>query len=109
MQSVIAKCPFSLYVPPPATNERAPSANNGALTAHFLDFIAGPTFPCVGSKAALARDAIQVHEFTRLGARSNDSRLLDLLSDFADKVDAIDPTDTTVHSFVALFEGPVDT
>ncbi|MDQ3040173.1 MAG: YqcI/YcgG family protein [Pseudomonadota bacterium] len=109
MQSVIAQRPFGLYAPLPATNEPAPSANNGALTAHFLDFIAGPTFPCVGSKAALARDAIQVHEFTRLGARSNDSRLLDLLSDFADKVDAIDPTDTTVHSFVALFEGPVDT
>jgi len=84
------------------------ASNNGALTALFLAFVEDPTFPCVGSKAALARNAIQPHEFGHLGARANDPVLLDLLGRFAAMVDAADPADTTVHSFVALFDGPLD-
>ncbi len=107
MQAAITKCPQGHQAL--STTTRTPSANNGALTTHFLDFIAGPSFPCVGSKAALARDAIQVHEFACLGERSNDAGLLDRLGDFAGLVDGINPFDKTVHSFVALFESPVDT
>jgi len=95
---------------PPVTHTLPPGAsNNGALTAQFFEFVEDASFPCVGSKLALARNAIQTHEFGHLGARANDAVLLDLLGDFADMVEATDPADTTVHSFVTLFEGPLDT
>jgi FPC/CPF motif-containing protein YcgG len=79
------------------------------LTQRFLDFVAAPTFPCVGSKAALARGAIRPVEFGRLGSSANDVPLIDALGAFACKLGRLDPADRTVHSFVALFEGPRDT
>lgn len=79
------------------------------MTARFRDFVAAPSFPCVGSKAALARDAIHAHEFARLGERSNDAPLLDALGAFAAMVDEADADDSTIWSFVALFDGPQDT
>ncbi|GGK03651.1 hypothetical protein [Luteimonas terricola] len=48
-----------------------------AMAARFHDFVAAPSFPCVGSKAALARGAIQMHEFAPLGDRANDASMLD--------------------------------
>lgn len=78
------------------------------IAAHFLDLIAGPRFPCVGSKAALSRGAIETHEFGCLGERGNDAVLLDRLAAFATRIEAVDPGDRTVHSFVALFDGPAD-
>ncbi len=81
----------------------------GTIAARFLDFVADPTFPCVGSKAALARGAIETCEFGRLGDRGNDVALLHSLAAFARRVDAMDPGDSTIHSFVALFDGPPDT
>lgn len=81
----------------------------GDIASRFLDFIEDPAFPCVGSKAALARDAIEPHTFARLGDRANDAPLLDGLAAFARRVDAAAPEDTTVRSFVALFDGPADT
>lgn len=82
-------------------------------SARFLEFVADPAFPCVGSKAALARDAIETHGFGRLGSRAADGPLLDALARFAGRVDlptddAAAVEDSTVHSFVALFDGPVD-
>ncbi len=79
------------------------------MTARFRDFVAAPTFPCVGSKAALARDAIHAHEFARLGDRANDAPLLDALGAFAAMVEGTDADDSTIWSFVALFDGPQDT
>lgn len=79
------------------------------IASRFLSFVADPAFPCVGSKAALARDAIETREFGRLGSRTVDAPLLDALSDFAAGVDGEDADDTTVRSFVALFDGPTDT
>ncbi|WP_125076743.1 guanitoxin biosynthesis heme-dependent pre-guanitoxin N-hydroxylase GntA [Pseudoxanthomonas sp. SGT-18] len=81
----------------------------GGLSERFLAFIDDPAFPCVGSKAALARGAIEPREFGRLGVRRNDAPLLDALVAFARGIDAMDPDDTTVRSFVALFDGPCDT
>ncbi|MDH5833456.1 guanitoxin biosynthesis heme-dependent pre-guanitoxin N-hydroxylase GntA [Luteimonas kalidii] len=80
----------------------------GTLSARFLEMIDDPTFPCVGSKAALARDAIEPCEFDRLGSRHNDASLLDALTAFARSIDAAPADDTTVRSFVALFDGPFD-
>lgn len=79
------------------------------MSARFREFVAAPSFPCVGSKAALARDAIHVQEFARLGERGNDAPLLDALERFAMRLSGLDAADSTVHSFVALFEGPQDT
>ena len=85
------------------------SADDGVLSARFLAFVDDPSFPCVGSKAALARDAIETHEFGVLGDRANDASLLDRLGEFAAKVDGAEPEDTTVRAFVALFAGPLET
>jgi len=81
----------------------------GDLSARFLSFVDDPAFPCVGSKAALARDAIETHEFGRLGNRGNDAPLLDALGRFGARIDAAGDDDSTVRSCVALFEGPQDT
>lgn len=81
----------------------------GALTREFVDHIADARFPCVGSKAALARDAIQTLELGRLGDRRNDAALLDALAGFGAGLDAADGDDLTVRSFAALFDGPGDT
>ena len=85
------------------------SVRQGVLTRDFLDRIADSGFPCVGSKAALARGAIETHELGRLGDRRNDAVLLDALSGFGAALDAADQDDSTVRSFVALFDGPGDT
>ena len=82
-------------------------ADDGIATA-FLSVVADESFPCVGAKAALARDAIETHAFERLGNRANDAPLLDALAAFARRIDIIPEQDTTVHSFVALFDGPTD-
>ena len=74
-----------------------------------MSFVDDPAFPCVGAKAALARDAIEPHVFDRLGNRANDAPLLDALARFAWRIDAADADDTAVRSLVALFDGPADT
>ena len=79
------------------------------MTARFHAFIDAPSFPCVGSKAALARGAIRTQEFARLGQRGNDVAMLDALGSFVAMLDGLDPGDRTIHSFVALFDGPRDT
>lgn len=73
----------------------------------FLDHIDDEAFPCVGAKAARARDAIEVHEFTNLGSPGNDQRLWSRLRRFGTSVDSIDPHDPTLRSLAAVFTGPV--
>lgn len=85
------------------------AAGDGAIAASFRAFIDAPSFPCVGSKAALARGAIRTREFAPLGQRANDIPLLDAIGAFAAMLDGLDRDDRTVHSFVALFDGPRDT
>ncbi|HEX5693112.1 MAG TPA: YqcI/YcgG family protein, partial [Arenimonas sp.] len=63
----------------------------------------------MGAKAALARDALEVHEFGPLGSRANDGRLLDHIVRFARRRDQDEPGDSTVHSLAAVFAGPADT
>lgn len=76
---------------------------------HFLDFLRGDDFPCVGAKAAQSRGVLEVHEAGRLGDAAGDAGLLDRLEAFATMLDAIDPEDPALHSFVAIFDGPHDT
>ena len=79
------------------------------LRPAFLDFVRAADFPCVGSKAALARDGIRTQELGWLGDRAGDAPLLDGLDRFARFLDASEPDDSSLHSFVALFRGPRDT
>ena len=78
-------------------------------SAAFLKHIENPDFPCVGSKAALAQDAIRTLELGALGQRSNDAALLDGLAKFARHLAAQPHDSKVVHSFVAIFDGPTDT
>lgn len=72
----------------------------------FLDHIDTTPFPCVGAKAARARDAIEVHEFPGMGEAGGDQRLWSRLRRFGAAIDATDATDTTVRSLAAVFAGP---
>lgn len=107
----MSSCPRALRDTIRSAAAGAPAAADGPglVTTRFLGFVADPAFPCVGSKAALARGAIETCELGRLGDRGNDASLLDSLTAFARRVDALDPDDSTIHSFVALFDGPRDT
>jgi len=78
------------------------------LSSRLRDFIEASDFPCVGARAALARNALEVNEFDALGNRLNDGPLLDGLVTFARQRDRDDPESLTVHSFVAAFQGPLD-
>lgn len=86
-----------------------PRPCRGELSQRFFDHVANPVFPCVGSKAALARDAIETFELGPLGDRRNDLPLLVALGDFGAALDAAADDALTVRSFVALFDGPGDT
>lgn len=77
----------------------------GSLSQQFLDFVGASGFPCVGAKAALGKDAIEVRQFATLGERRNDVPLHQRLRAFATKVEAVGPEDRVLHSFVALFDG----
>lgn len=93
----------SRQIPPAAR------AEEDALVQSFRAHVEAADFPCVGAKAALARDALEVHAFGALGSRANDGPLLDGLARFARRRDHDEPGDTTVHSFAAVFAGPRDT
>lgn len=99
-----ARTRFESNLPEPASAPRAET-----IAREFREFVAADSFPCVGSKAALARDAIHIHVLGALGDRGNDALLLDQLGAFARTIEAQDPEDTTVSSFVAIFDGPGNT
>lgn len=86
-----------------------PNAGAGDLPDQFFDKIRAADWPCVGSKAALAKGAIEPHVFGRMGDRANDAPLLNALARFARMVERQAQDDTTVHSFAALFQSPRDT
>lgn len=78
------------------------------LGERFLAFLSDDNYPCVGARFAMARDAIETHEFGQLGDRDNDRPLIEALTRFVTKVEAVASDDDTVHSCVAIFRGPVD-
>lgn len=93
-----------------AVAEETPSSQQAsALVDAFRAHVEAPSFPCVGAKASLSRDALQIATFTSLGCRDNDLRLLDCLEDFALHLQSVDLDAPTVHSFAAVFDGPEDT
>ena len=86
-----------------------PEGRPGGRAAALLQHIEQAAFPCVGSKAALAQDAIRTLELGSLGCRDNDVPLLDGLASFARHLAAQPVDSTVVHSFVAVFDGPAGT
>ena len=79
------------------------------LSAAFLAFVDDPAFPCVAAKAALSRGTIQVHEFGPLGNRANDAPLLGRIEAFGRLLEETEGDRRTLHSLVAVFDGPADT
>jgi len=92
----------------PHSKPRTDLPPENGLDSRLRDFVAAPDFPCVGAKAALAQDALEVHEFAALGDRLNDGPLLDAVARFARRREGDDPEHFTVHSFAAAFQGPLD-
>lgn len=78
------------------------------LGERFMDFIRDDTYPCVGAKSALARGSIETHEFGALGDRNNDQLMLDGLSRFVAMIEGNACDGDIVHSYVAIFRGPLN-
>ncbi len=74
-----------------------------ALAQDLRAFIAAPPFPCVGAKAALAKDQIAIVVARDIRSAWDDLRIYPLLLDF---VDAYRAEPTLFRSFAVVFEGP---
>ena len=98
-----------MRTPPGRTRPTPAHAEAEARISAFHEHVEARDFPCVGAKAALARDTLDVHAFGPLGSRANDGPLLDRIVRFARRREHDDPEDTTVHSLAAVFDGPGET
>lgn len=78
-----------------------------SLGTRFLAFLKDDAYPCVGAKSALARESIETHEFGTLGDHENDQPLMDGLNQFVDLIESSDCDNGIVHSYVAIFRGPL--
>ena len=78
-------------------------------SARLFARIESAAFPCVGSKAALARGAIRTAQFGSLACPRDVPAVHAALEDFAAFVDVQPDDSSTVHSFAAIFEGPSGT
>ena len=88
---------------------RLPPASPAAVLrprAAFLGHVDAARFPCVGAKAARARDAIEVHEFPNLDCAGHDRRMWRALRRFGETLDLDETPSTTVRSFAAVYSGP---
>lgn len=86
-------------------NNRKPLPDLGES---FLKFLGGVTYPCIGAKSSLSRGSIETHEFGTLGDRDNDQPMLDGLSQFVAMIEGDACKEDIVHSYVAIFRGPID-
>ena len=91
------------------THEPDMPAGHGPMGKALVEHIKASEFPCVGSKAAVAQGALRTVECAALGTHGNDAFLLDQLCLFAAELAQADPEASTVHSFAAVFEGPLET
>ncbi len=84
------------------------SAPNPDLGERFLAFLGDADYPCVGAKFALAHGTIETHAFASLGESANDQSIFDGISRFVAMIESRECDETLVHSYVAIFGGPVD-
>ncbi len=71
----------------------------------FRQFVDSDTFPCIGAKAAMVRDRLEIAEFGPITSSADDIGLRKALEAFIGSLDLNSPV---VQSFVAIFEGPED-
>lgn len=74
-----------------------------SLEARFRTFVAAPPFPCVGAKAALAKQQLHFHRARSITSAWDDLATAEALIAFAQ---AQRRRPTLFTSFVLLFEGP---
>lgn len=77
--------------------------NDHPLADKFRRFIARPTFPCVGAKAALARDQLSFVVARDITSAWDDLRIYPALFNFAR---SYRPRRKLFQSFIVLFQGP---
>lgn len=81
-------------------------APRSALAERLLRRIADPAFPCVGSKAALARGTLRAMSFGSLACPRQARSVHAALTEFNADLDALPDDDSRVHSLAAVFGGP---
>ena len=94
------------FLAEPAPSGSAVDVDAASPSARFFAHVAAAWFPCVGSKAALARGAIRTLALPSMDCPRSAARLLHALDGFGAFVDAQPAASTTVHSLVALFDAP---
>jgi FPC/CPF motif-containing protein YcgG len=75
------------------------------IESRLREFIAEPDYPCVGAKAALARDSLQILVACDLGSGWDDLRIHESLLDWSRDYER-DPGD--LRSLAIVFAGPGD-
>lgn len=80
-----------------------------ALAARFLRRIGSSGFPCVGSKAALARNRIRTAQFASLACPGEARAVHAAIERFSAFIGSQPDDSTAVHSFAAIFSGPGET
>jgi hypothetical protein len=102
----------SLYVPAVSQVRdgfEASQFHRQDLARAFAAHLELAEFPCVGAKASLSQNALRMAAFGGLGSRENDAPLLEHLSEFALHLKGVDMDAPTLHSFAAVFAGPLHT
>jgi len=90
-------------------NEYASLARNSigeqSLIRAFTNFVDDLEFPCVGAKAALARDQMEIVVAHDIRSNWDDLRIIERLANFAN---SYKETPTLFRSFVLIFRQPSD-
>jgi uncharacterized protein len=98
--------PFRSNFYPMSTEELAGVAvEDRHLMRAFHEFIRDCEFPCVGAKAALAQNHVQIVIAADIRSNWDDLRVVDSLLDFAH---SYKESPTLFRSFVLIFRGPGD-
>ena len=77
--------------------------NNENIIDAFIESISDKNFPCIGAKAALAKDQVQCMVAGNMACPAHDKCILDYLYSF---IDSYRLTGDNFHSAVILFNGP---
>ena len=76
---------------------------NLQLKEAYIDFINQKTFPCIGAKAALAKEQVHCMIAGSMACPADDTAILDFLYDFTD---SYRKAGNLFHSAAIIFDGP---
>ena len=79
--------------------------NCGDITGEFIRYIQSKDFPCVGAKAALAKDQLHHMVAGNMACPASDKDILAFLYDFVERYRA---KGGNFHSAVVIFSGPTN-